>query len=243
VVSTTVCPVSGFKTVSAPAQTAVPITTNVLEIQSTHQATGAVASSSIQSGEEMHNSQISAASENSQTAAESLTQTLSIISTLTVVSRFSVTASSATSALTGMTAESAPSVDASSMMSSASQAYPGEQKSSTKLVSDMGVEETPSSSSGLYQAQSSSGQGFSSETSSTRVTQPSDTATGTQSSMMLATGSSHVDSTSLSLGASHASSTASSYKPVLYTGVASSVQWNPSLVLGSAIAFAMAMSL
>jgi len=191
----------------------------------------------------MHDSPISAAYENSQTAAESFTQTLSVISTLTVIPKSTVTTLSATSAATEITSEFAPSVDASGTMSSASQAYPDEQHSSTKLVSELSVEDTPSSSSGLYQPQSASDQGFSSETSSARVTQPSDIVTGIHSSMTLATGSSHVNSTSLSLGASHTSGTASSYKPALYTGAASSVQWDLSLVLGSAIAFAMAISL
>lgn len=240
VVSTTVCPISGVKTASAPAQTAEPLVTNLSEIQSTPQAAMTVVLSSPSSAIETYGHQIPAASVESQTVLKHSTQNLIVSSSLTPLSGSTVTASSATPAATQMTFGYVPS---SVVLSSASPAYTEGYRTSTSLVSGSSIKATPSSSPDVYQSPNISNQVSSSKTGSIGAFQLSSTATQILPSANLATGISRLNSTSSSLGASQTSNTTGSHKPALYTGAASSVQWSLFLILGSVIAFAMIITL
>jgi hypothetical protein len=226
------------------------------------QATGVVVSSSVQSTDETYSFQSSAASGSSQVAAVSSTQTLNIAFTLTVVSGSTVSGSSMTLTAAEMIYGSAPSVTTSVVLSSVSSADSEEYHSSTKVTGSSSIEGTLSVSSKPHQSETIGGQGefasvpfsaevsqpssvteqsFYSKSASIGVSQSSSTATQILSSATFATGGTQLNTTSLSVGASQTSSTTSSYKPVLYTGAASSVQWSLFLILGSVIAFAVIM--
>ena len=195
----------------------------------------------------MDSSQISTASGSYQSVVEHSTLELTAASTLTVASQSTVSAFSASLAATEMTFGSAPSITTKDASASDSPGYSEEHHSSTRTAAGSTIQSTLSSSFSPYQSHSTGGQVSSIETFSTGVSESSSTTSQILSGAALATGVSDSDTTSLGLGASHTSSTAnetaSSYKPALYTGVASSVQWSLSLILGSVIVVIMAISL